>query len=107
MLRRASIAVIAFATAGSALFGGVALAGDAKDGEDRKDDKKIVKVHNTGGNAEVDDVSQACEINQANVFTTEGLWESAIGDVSQTNTATCTQTVSATGGAGAVLPAES
>jgi hypothetical protein len=107
MLRRASIAVIAFATAGSALFGGVALAGDAKDGEDRKDDKKIVKVHNAGGSAEVDDVSQACEINQANVFATEGLWESAIGDVSQTNTATCTQTVSATGGAGAVVPAES
>ena len=45
--RKAAIAVAAFATVGSTLFGGVALAGDDHRNGDRpgKDDKKVVKVH--------------------------------------------------------------
>jgi hypothetical protein len=44
--RKAAIAVAAFATVGSTVFGGVALAGDDdRHGHPKKDDKKVVKVH--------------------------------------------------------------
>jgi hypothetical protein len=42
---RAAIAAVAFATVGSTVFGGAALAVDKKDGHD----KKHVEVTNTGG----------------------------------------------------------
>jgi hypothetical protein len=44
--RKAAVAAVAFATVGSTLFGGVALAGDDKGyGRPPADDKKVVKVH--------------------------------------------------------------
>jgi hypothetical protein len=47
--RKAAIAAVAFATVGSTLFGGVALAGDDKgNGRPPADDKKVVKVHKGG-----------------------------------------------------------
>jgi hypothetical protein len=62
--RKAAIATVAFATVGSTLFGGVALAGDKhdrKDGKDGKDGKHDVKVSQTatGGNARGGDACQA------------------------------------------------
>jgi hypothetical protein len=43
--RKAAIAAVAFATVGSTVFGGAALAVDKKDGHDKKD----VEVTNRGG----------------------------------------------------------
>jgi hypothetical protein len=74
--RKAAIAVAAFATVGSTLFGGVALAGDdhGKGDHPRKDDKKVVKVHKAGdakggdGVACVTDQKGLVNVNAANVL---------------------------------------
>ena len=47
--RKVTLATVAFAIAGSTVFGGVALADGKKDSHHGKDDKKVVKVDNRGG----------------------------------------------------------
>lgn len=96
MVRKTSVAatVIAFATVGSALFGGVALADDKGD---HKDGKKNVEVTNTGGAGGAGgNVEQKCEQDATafNFF----FDNKKIDDVSQT--ATASNSCTATGGAG-------
>jgi hypothetical protein len=90
MLRKtsAAAAVIAFATVGSALFGGAALATDAYTGGD-------------GGRG--GDVWQEChqDAKAFNIFDVSGrLKADDDNNVTQTGTATATNTCTATGGAG-------
>jgi hypothetical protein len=47
--RKVTLTAVAFAMAGSTVFGGVALADGKRDHHDKKDDKKVVKVDNRGG----------------------------------------------------------
>jgi hypothetical protein len=98
MVRKTSVAaaVIAFATVGSALFGGAALAnGD----DDHKDGEKHVVVYNTGGPGGAGgDVKQKCE-QDATAF--NYFYDSKkFDDVAQTATASNACTASSTGGAG-------
>ena len=96
MPRKTSVAaaVIAFATVGSALFGGAALAGD---NGDHKDAKKEVVVTNTGGAGGAGgNVEQECDQDAKayNLF----FDNKKVQDVAQT--ATASNTCTATGGAG-------
>jgi hypothetical protein len=99
MHRKTSVvaAVIAFATVGSVLFGGAALAGDK---DDHKDDKKHVKVIHTGGGDGGDggDVAQECDqdAKAVNFFFDSKKFD----DVAQTATASNACTATSTGGAG-------
>jgi hypothetical protein len=91
--RKAAIASVAFATVGSTVFGGAALAGD----KDHKDGKKDVTVTNTGGPGGAGGQSQAqCLIP---VGLSLGLL-GAGGPVDQCNS---TGGAGGAGGAGAVL----
>lgn len=97
MLRKtsAAAAVIAFATVGSALFGGVALAdGDQMEGEEQP------AVTNTGGTGGAGgENAQECEQAAFNV-----IWDSTLkdNDAVQANTQTCNPTATANGGTGGV-----
>jgi hypothetical protein len=94
--RKAAIAAVAFATVGSTVFGGAALAGDHK--RDHKDGKKDVTVTNTGGPGGAGGQSQAqCLIP---VGLSVGLLFGAGGNVDQCNS---TGGAGGAGGAGAVL----
>jgi hypothetical protein len=100
MLRKtsAAAAIIAFATVGSALFGGAALANG--DHGDDKEGKKDVVVNNTGGpGGPGGDVWQECD-QEATAF---NIFKGKVYDEStQTQTATASNacTASSTGGAG-------
>jgi len=100
MLRKtsAAAAIVAFATVGSALFGGAALAGDDNGHGKGKEGKKHVVVNNTGGpGGPGGDVWQECdqEATAINIFKGKVFDEST-----QTQTATASNTCTATGGAG-------
>jgi hypothetical protein len=93
----AAAAIIAFATVGSALFGGAALAnGENGDG---KEGKKHVVVNNTGGpGGPGGDVWQECDDQEATAF---NIFKGKVYDEStQTQTATASNACTATGGAG-------
>jgi len=95
MLRKtsAAAAIIAFATVGSALFGGVALA----DG-DHKEGKEQASVSNTGGvGGGGGDVRQECE-QDATAFNV--IFDSSLKADDVTQKATASNTCDATGGAG-------
>jgi len=94
MLRKtsAAAAVIGFAIAGSALFGGVALADDGKK-DDKRQDPSVSFTGGAGGAG--GDVRQECE-QSATAFNI--LDHVKADDVTQT--ATATNTCTATGGAG-------
>jgi len=97
MLRKtsAAAAIIAFATVGSALFGGVALA----DG-DHKEGKEQASVSNTGGaGGGGGDVRQECE-QDATASNILDFYRLKADDVTQT--ATASNTCTANGGAGGV-----
>jgi hypothetical protein len=98
MLRKtsAAAAIIAFATVGSALFGGAALANG--DHGDDKEGKKDVVVNNTGGpGGPGGDVWQECDQEPTAFNTFKG---KVYDESTQTQTATASNACTATGGAG-------
>jgi hypothetical protein len=96
MLRKtsAAAAVIGFAIAGSALFGGAALADDGKK-DDKRQDPSVSFTGGAGGAG--GDVAQECK-QDATAFNIFEASHFKAGDVSQT--ATATNNCTATGGAG-------
>ena len=88
--RKAAIAGVAFATVGSTLFGGVALANDGKDGKDHH-----VEVTNTGGAGGNGTATNNC-LN-IGIPLLSGI---ALGGTATVTGASCTAT--GTGGAGGV-----
>jgi hypothetical protein len=102
MLRKtsAAAAVIAFATVGSALFGGAALAGGDHGNGNGNGNGKPAVVNNTGGpGGPGGDVFQKCnqDATAFNIFKGKAYDESA-----PAQTATASNACTATGGAGGV-----